>query len=151
LKEYDGSSSKIIKSISGAYKHFKGQQTLIGFHGTGTVAARNIKRDGFRDISWLKDAGVPANYFTPYIWYAHNWAHFKGQAGVIFVCMISFDNSMPKRTWDSIYKIKDRDARESTLLDKVANEKYDGIALEDEIWVWNPASVIIVGEIKIAV
>ena len=136
-----------INSIKNAYNYFNNGPTMIGFHGTDANTAQLIKRDGFRPFAFLKDALVPANYFTPYIWYAYNWAHFKGQKGVVFVCLLSFDHPMPKRTFESIYKIKDEEERHVALLDKVADKKYDGIHLEDEIWVWNPTSVVIIGEI----
>lgn len=150
LNEYKENNVSIwspCKSIKTTYKHFNDRNILIGFHGTDLKAAKEIKLNGFREFHHLRSFNIPANYFTPYIWYAYNWAYFNGQKGVIFVCLISLDHPMPKRSFESVAKIKDEEERHRQLLNKVADKKYDGINLEDEIWVWNPKKVIIVGEI----
>jgi hypothetical protein len=137
-----------INSVINAYKYFDNKNIILAFHGTNLSNSKSIKKDGFRSFRNLKDTNTAANYFTPYIWYAYNWAHFEGSPGVIFVCLISLKNPMPEKTYKSIYDANNREESTAKLLEKVADKKYDGAHLGDEIWVWNPKSVIIVGKIK---
>jgi hypothetical protein len=137
----------VVNSIRNAYKFFNDEHILIGFHGTDKNTAKIIKKDGFRDFNNLKLLNIPANYFTPYIWYAYNWAYSGNTPGTILVCLISLKKPMPQRSFDAINKIDNLDERAKFTLEKVADKKYDGIHLEDEIWVWDTTSVIIVGEI----
>jgi hypothetical protein len=109
LNEYNGFSGEKkwspCKSMREAYNYFNNPNVHIGFHGTNVNVAKKIKQTGFRDLKFLEATNTPANYFTPNIWYAYNWAHFKGQKGVILVCLLSFKNPIKSIKFVRYFKL----------------------------------------------
>lgn len=120
----------------------------IWFHGTSKKNHKFIEKNGFHGIAFYinsKDDNT-ASYFT---WLPSVAQHYATKNGVILVVQISLKNPLPLNEFENIWKNnKPMLTKKKLLLDLVAKKKYDGGYLGDECWVWDPKSIIIIGEFK---
>jgi hypothetical protein len=142
------------KSVKDALAYNKSIPPIYAFHGTNCESAKTIIRSGFRTLDNMKEDNkrgvkkahtIEGNYFTPYPWYAANFA----EPNNLLVCQIKLKHPMTEKEFESKRHPLAHSSITKTLefLNYVEEKGYDGGIWRSEIWTWNPKAVIVVGEL----